>query len=86
MLAKVSQTANKYRRISKSTDFHKIYANFNHGNDYIVIKDAEMGRKSRVVADPPQVNTRLLKQMSKEEHMLENKLKSRKSIAPLKNI
>ena len=56
MLAKVSQNANKYRRVSKSTDLHKIYANFNHGNDYIVIKDSLMPAKSKVIADPPVVS------------------------------
>ena len=41
MLAKISQSSNKYRKISKSTDLHKIYSNINKGKDYIVINDSD---------------------------------------------
>ena len=61
-LAKLSQKTNKYRKISKSSSVHKIYSNLNHGHDYIVMKDSEINRKSRVVADPPVVNYSLLRQ------------------------
>lgn len=48
MLAKANQTGNRKRIIAKSTDIDKIYKNYNNGRDYIVIKDSETMKKSRV--------------------------------------
>ena len=52
MLAKVGQKASK-RTITKSTDIHKIYMNYNNGNDYIMVKDGDPIEKSRIIPDPP---------------------------------
>ena len=48
MKAKANQKLGK-RSISKSTDLHKIYLNYNNGNDYIMIKDNEAATRSRIV-------------------------------------
>lgn len=39
MLAKVGQSTNRRRSLTKSTDIDKIYNNFNNGKDYIVVRD-----------------------------------------------
>lgn len=52
MLAKVSQTSNKRKYISKSTDIDKIYNNYNNGKDYIIIRDTETMKKSKIIQEP----------------------------------
>lgn len=48
MLAKVSQTANRRKLFSKSTEINKIYMNYNNGHDYIIVKDSEAMKKSKI--------------------------------------
>lgn len=77
MLAKVSQTGSKKRTISKSTDISKIYMNYNHGKHYILIKDPETMKKSKVIQEPP---------LSKNIHLNEDLSESANSrVQGLKN-
>lgn len=48
MLAKISQTGNRRKQITKSTEIDKIYNNYNNGKDYIVIRDTEAMKKSKI--------------------------------------
>lgn len=57
MLAKVNQKSNSRSYLTKSTDIHKIYMNYNNGNDYIMLKDSEIMKKSKVVYDPPHLQS-----------------------------
>lgn len=63
MLAKYNQKAS-YKKITKSTDIHKVYMNYNQGKDYIMVNDTEMIKKSRVVEDPTK---RSLKKLRKSD-------------------
>ncbi len=55
MLAKYGQKGSK-KMFTKSTDIHKVYMNYNHGNDYIMVKDTEMMKKSKVLPDPTRMS------------------------------
>lgn len=51
MLAKYNQKGSK-KTITKSTDIHKVYMNYNNGKDYIMVQDTEIMKKSKVMLDP----------------------------------
>ena len=71
MLAKVSQTANRKRTITKSTDVSKIYMNYNHGQHYLLIKDSETMKKSKILHEPPlSKNNKINDELYSESHNL----------------
>ena len=60
MLSKISQSRTR-RTIEKSTNINRIYNNYNHGRDYIMIKDTDGMKKSRITPD-------LTRKESKNKH------------------
>ena len=57
MLAQINQKSNSRRYLTKSTDIHKIYMNYNKGQDYIMVKDSETMKKSKIIHDFPTVKS-----------------------------